>query len=101
MITLMKRSSHLNYKEIIMQLDGTGEYMRSIRSMMKDIVLEIQGFINFFATSEGRKEAYDKEMLNELMGIRNELKSVRLELSMIAEVIQIIGTPPNPEDDLN
>ena len=90
-------------KEIIMSLDeiGEGGYMRSIRSMVKDIVLEIQGFRNFFATSEGRKEAYDKEMLNELMGIRNELKSVRLELSMISEVIQIMGTPPNPEDDLN
>ena len=84
-----------------MQLDGAGEYMRSIRSMVKDVVLEIQGFRESFATSEGRKEAYDKEMLNELMGIRNELKSVRLEISMIAEVIQIIGTPPNPEDDLN
>ena len=86
-----------------MSLDeiGEGEYMRSFRSMVKDVVLEIHGFREFFATSEGRKEAYDKEMLNELMGIRNELKSVRLEISMIAEVIQIIGTPPNPEDDLN
>ena len=84
-----------------MQLDGTGEYMRSIRSMMKDIVLEIQGFRNFFAKCEGRKEAYDKEMLNELMGIRNELKSMRIEISMITEAIQIIGTTPNPEDDLN
>ena len=70
-----------------MQLDGTGEYMRSIRSMVKDVVLEIQGFRSFFATSEGRKEAYDKEMLNELMGIRNELKSVRMEVSLISEVI--------------
>ena len=86
-----------------MSLDeiGEGGYMRSIRSMVKDIVLEIQGFRNFFATSEGRKEAYDKEMLNELMGIRNELKSVKLEISMISEVIQIMGTPPRPEDDLN
>jgi len=84
-----------------MELGGTGEYMRSIRSMVKDVVLEIQGFRSFFATSEGRKEAYDKEMLNELMGIRNELKSVKLEISMISEVIRIIGTPPNPEDDLN
>ena len=84
-----------------MQFDGTEEYMRSIRSMVKDVVLEIQGFREYFAKCEGRKEAYDKEMLNELMGIRNELKSVRLELSMISEVIQIIGTPPNPEDDLN
>ena len=70
-----------------MQLDGAGEYMRSIRSMVKDVVLEIQGFRRFFATSEGRKEAYDKEMLNELMGIRNELKSLRMEVSLISEVI--------------
>ena len=70
-----------------MQLDETGEYMRSIRSMMKSVVFEVQGFREFFATSEGRKEAYDKEMLNELMGIRNELKSVRIELSLISEVI--------------
>jgi len=84
-----------------MQFDGTGEYMRSIRSMVKDVVLEMQGFREFFAKCEGRKESYDKEMLNELMGIRNELKSVRLELSMVTEVIQIMGTPPNPENDLN
>ena len=84
-----------------MELGGTGEYMRSIRSMVKDEVLEIQGFREFFAKCEGRKEAYAKEMLNELMGIGNELKRVRLELSMISEVIQIMGTPPNPEDDLN
>ena len=70
-----------------MQLDEAGEYMRSIRSMMKDVVLEIQGFREFFATSEGRQEVYDKQMLNELMGIRNELKSVRMELSVISEVI--------------
>jgi len=82
-----------------MQLDGTGEYMRSIRSMVKDIVLEIQGFRNFFATSEGRKEAYDKEMINELMGIRNELKSIKLDVALISEAIQSIGTPP--DDDLN
>ena len=71
-----------------MQLDGAGEYMRSIRSMVKDVVLEIQGFRSFFATSEGRKEAYDKEMLNELMGIRNELKSLRMEVSLISEVMK-------------
>ena len=74
---------------------------RNLFYMVRDIVLEIQGFRNFFAKCEGRKEAYDKEILNELMGIRGELKSVRLEISMITEVIQIIGTPPNPEDDLN
>ena len=74
---------------------------RNLFYMVRDIVLEIQGFRNFFAKCEGRKEAYDKEILNELMGIRGELKSVRLEISMISEVIQIIGTPPNPEDDLN
>jgi len=81
-----------------MQLDGTGEYMRSIRSMVKDVVLEVHGFREFFATSEGRKEAYDKEMLNELMGIRNELKSIRLEVSLISEAIQSIGSQP---DDFN
>ena len=70
-----------------MQFDGTGEYMRSIRSMMKDVVLEIHGFREFFVTSESRQEVYDKEVLNELMGIRNELKSVRMELSVISEVI--------------
>ena len=74
---------------------------RNLFYMVRDIVLEIQGFRNFFAKCEGRKEAYDKEILNELMGIRGELKSVRLEISMISEVIQIIGTPPNPDDDLN
>ena len=74
---------------------------RNLFYMVRVIVLEIQGFRNFFAKCEGRKEAYDKEILNELMGIRGELKSVRLEISMISEVIQIIGTPPNPEDDLN
>ena len=84
-----------------MQSDGTGEYMRSIRSMVKDVVLEIQGFREFFATSEGRKEAYDKEMINELIEIRNEIKSLKIEISMITEAIQIIGTLPNPEDDLN
>ena len=84
-----------------MQLDGTGEYMRSIRSMVKDVVLEIQGFREFFATSEGRKEAYDKETINELREIRNEIRSLKIEISMITEAIQIIGTPPNPEDDLN
>ena len=86
-----------------MSLDeiGEGGYTRSIRSMVKDIVLEIQGFRNFFAKCEGRKEAYDKESLNELMGIRNELKSMKIEISMISEVIQIIGTPPNPEEDIN
>ena len=81
-----------------MQLDGTGEYMRSIRSMVKDVGLEIHGLRAFFATSEGRKEAYDKEMLNELMGIRNELKTIRLEVSLISEAIQSIGSQP---DDLN
>ena len=81
-----------------MQLDGTGEYMRSIRSMVKDVVLEIHGLRELFATWEGRKEAYDKEMLNELMGIRNELKSIRLEVSLISEAIQSIGSQP---DDLN
>ena len=70
-----------------MEFDGTGEYMRSIRSMMKDVVLEIHGFREFFVTSESRQEVYDKEVLNELMGIRNELKSVRMELSLISEVI--------------
>ena len=74
---------------------------RNLFYMVQDIVLETKGFRSFFAKCEGRKEAYDKEILNELMGIRNELKSVRLELSMISEVIQIMGTPPNPEDDLN
>ena len=74
---------------------------RNLFYMVQNIVLEIQGFRNFFAKCEGRKEAYDKEMLNELMGIRGELKSIKLEISMISEVIQIIGTPPNPEDDLN
>ena len=70
-----------------MEFDGTGEYIRSIRSMMKDVVLEIHGFREFFVTSESRQEVYDKEVLNELMGIRNELKSVRMELSVISEVI--------------
>ena len=81
-----------------MELDEAGEYMRSIRSMMKDVLLEIHGFNDtverifhtsreFFVTSESRQEVYDKEMLNELMGIRNELKSVRMELSLISEVI--------------
>ena len=70
-----------------MQLDEAGEYMRSIRSMMKDVVIEIHGFREFFVTSESRQEVYDKEVLNELMGIRNELKSVRMELSVISEVI--------------
>ena len=70
-----------------MEFDGTGEYIRSIRSMMKDVVLEIHGFREFFVTSESRQEVYDKEVLNELMGIRNELKSVRMELSLISEVI--------------
>ena len=74
---------------------------RNLFYMVQDIVLETKGFRSFFAKCEGRKEAYDKEMLNELMGIRNELKSVKLEISMISEVIQIIGTPPSPEDDLN
>ena len=83
-----------------MSLDeiGEGGYMRSIRSMVKDVVLEIQGFREYFAKCEGRKEAYDKEMLNELMGIRNELKSIRLEVSLISEAIQSIGSQP---DDLN
>ena len=84
-----------------MQFDGTGEYMRSIRSMVKDVVLEIQGFREYFAKCEGRKEAYDKEMLNELMGIRNELKSVRLELSMVTEMIQIVGTHFDNDKDVN
>jgi len=84
-----------------MQFDGTGEYMRSIRSMVKDVVLEMQGFREYFAKCEGRKEAYDKEMLNELMGIRNELKSVRLELSMVTEMIQIIGTHFDNDKDVN
>tara|TARA_R110000765_G_scaffold146117_1_gene248471 strand:+ start:305 stop:550 length:246 start_codon:yes stop_codon:yes gene_type:complete len=70
-----------------MEFDGTGEYIRSIRSMMKAVVLEIHGFREFFVTSESRQEVYDKEVLNELMGIRNELKSVRMELSLISEVI--------------
>ena len=74
---------------------------RNLFYMVQDIVLETKGFRSFFAKCEGRKEAYDKEILNELMGIRNELKSIRIELSMISEVIQIMGTPPNPEDDLN
>ena len=60
---------------------------RNLFYMVRDIVLEIQGFRNFFATAEGRKEAYDKEMLNELMGIRNELQSLRMEVSLISEVI--------------
>ena len=81
-----------------MQLDGTGEYMRSIRSMVKDVVLEIQGFREYFAKCEGRKEAYDKEMLNELMGMRNELKSIRMEVTLISEAIQSFGSQP---DDLN
>ena len=83
-----------------MSLDeiGEGGYMRSIRSMVKDIVLEIQGFREYFAKCEGRKEAYDKESLNELMGIRNELKSIRLEVSLISDAIQSIGSQP---DDLN
>ena len=74
---------------------------RNLFYMVQDIVLETKGFRSFFAKCEGRKEAYDKEILNELMGIRNELKSIRIELSMISEVLQIMGTPPNPEDDLN
>ena len=74
---------------------------RNLFYMVQDITLEMKGFRTVFAKCEGRKEAYDKEILNELMGIRNELKSVRLEISMISEVIQIIGTPPNPDDDLN
>ena len=74
---------------------------RNLFYMVQDIVLETKGFRSFFAKCEGRKEAYDKEILNELMGIRNELKSIRIELSMISEVIQVLGTPPNPEDDLN
>ena len=83
-----------------MSLDeiGEGGYMRYIRSMVKDIVLEIQGFREYFAKCEGRKEAYDKESLNELMGIRNELKSIRLEVSLISDAIQSIGSQP---DDLN
>ena len=81
-----------------MQFDGAEEYMRSIRSMVKDVVLEIQGFREFFATSEGRKEAYDKEMLNELMGMRNELKSIRMEVTLMSEAIQSLGSQP---DDLN
>jgi len=32
------------------------------------------------------------------MGIRNELKSIRLEVSLISEAIQSIGSQP---DDLN
>ena len=60
---------------------------RNLFYMVQDIVLETKGFRSFFAKCEGRKEAYDKEMLNELMGIRNELKSVRMELSLISEVI--------------
>ena len=74
---------------------------RNLFYMVQDIVLETKGFRSFFAKCEGRKEAYDKEILNELMGIRNELKSIRIELSMISEVIQVLGTPPSPEDDLN
>ena len=81
-----------------MEFDGAGEYMRSIRSMVKDVVLEIQGLREFFATSEGRKEAYDKEMLNELMGIRNELQSLRIDVTLISEAIQSLGSQP---DDLN
>ena len=60
---------------------------RGLFYMVQDIVLETKGFRSFFAKCEGRKEAYDKEILNELMGIRNELKSVRMELSLISEVI--------------
>ena len=71
---------------------------RNLFYMVQDIVLETKGFRSFFAKCEGRKEAYDKEILNELMGIRNELKSIRLEVSLISDAIQSIGSQP---DDLN